>query len=188
MSRRYTITRKKWKCPHCQTVVKRRQESELNCLLYLCFLPIVLIVLLFKVIYDYSTRNSKPHTKSGVKVVVCKKCGKYLITSEDYFTTSTRAVYSTQDMLNIIEPVLEIIRETNIKFEIVKTDENVVEDIKIKYTNINNGKTLLTEIYISYIYIIVLCDGKEFKYSQENYANLIKDYAILIIGKLGGSL
>ncbi len=170
---KYTITTKQWKCPNCQTIVKKRKDNEMAWLIYLAFLPIFLIVLLFKVIYYYSTRNSKPHTKMGEEVVVCKNCGKYLITSEDYLSTSTREVYSNQDMLNTIEPVLKIIREENIKFDIIQTEEQVVEDIKIKYTNKNNGKTVLTEIYIKNKSIIVLCDGEEFEYSHKNYAYLI---------------
>ena len=27
---KYTITRKKWKCPNCQTIVKKRTDNEYN--------------------------------------------------------------------------------------------------------------------------------------------------------------
>ena len=177
MSIKYTIITEAWKCPHCQTIVKKRKYSDMILLVYLALLPIVLIVILYKVVYYYFTRNSKPHTKSGGEVVVCKNCGKYLITSADYLSTYTRAVYSKQDMLNIVEPVLKIIREENIIFDIIETEENVVEDIKIKYTNKNNGKSLLTEIYIKDNSIIVLCNEEEFVYTH-------KEYAYLIINKL----
>ena len=178
MSIKYTITTKQWKCPHCQTIVKKRKDNEMAWLIYLAFLPIVLIVLLFKLIYYYSTKNSKLRTILGEEVVVCKNCGKHLITSENYFSTSTRAVYSKRDMINIIEPVLKIIREENIKYEIIETEDSVVEDVKIRYTNQNNGKTLLTEVYIVHESIIVFCEGEKFEYSH-------KDYAYLIIRKLG---
>ena len=146
-------------------------------LVYLAFLPITLIVLLVKAIYYYSTRNEKPHTKAGNEVVVCKKCGAYLITSEDMFSTHTRIACSKQDMLSLIAPVLEIMREENIKYKIIETNENIVEDIKIEYTNIINGKTLLTEIYIKDTptgrSIIVSCDETNFEYSHKDYAYLI---------------
>ena len=111
MSIRYTITTKQWKCPRCQTIAKKRRDDDMIWLVYLAFLPITLIVLLVKAIYYYSTRNEKPHTKAGNEVVVCKKCGAYLITSEDMFSTHTRIACSKQDMLSLIAPVLEIMRE-----------------------------------------------------------------------------
>lgn len=183
---RYTITTKQWKCPNCQTVIKKERSSDLDLLVCLMALPITLIVLLInflvKLLFEDFTKSSKPHTKSGKKVIICKNCGKYLITSESHSTTFTRVAYSKQDILNIIEPVLRIVSENNIAYEIIETTENIVEDIKIKYINKNNGKSVITEIYVyddgvgfdkNFLLLMIVCDGKRFNYSHKNYAYLI---------------
>ena len=60
------------------------------------------------------------YTKLGEKIIICKNCGKHLVLTDGFIHTKTRLMYSKKEMLNFLEPVLKVIREYNIIYNVFK--------------------------------------------------------------------
>lgn len=174
MAIKFRTTTSSYSCPVCKKCLKIDVNDEYwNFIKFLLIIP-ALISWIANIIKD----NSKKRTRSGEEIIKCTKCNTYVAISQTTLGTQSRRVLFENDILEIIKPSLDAIKQNGYKYKIIKQDEENYfnETLTLAFYK-NNGylKCKLSIYYERHLNTLMINnnEGKTIIYSEMNLLTLV---------------
>lgn len=174
MAIKFTTTTSSYSCPICKKCLKIDVNDEYwNLIKFLLIIP-ALISWIINIIKD----NSKKRTRSGEEIIKCPKCNTYVAISQTMMGTQSRQVLFENDILEIIEPSLNVIKQNGYIYKIIKqSEENYFnETLTLSfYKNNCEFKCKISIYYQGHLNTLMINnnEGKITIYSEMNLLTLV---------------